>query len=118
MDDENVTIEAHITKITKKVFERKYHYFYPPRIGLDFYEEYPDGPHDFIANLELGDIIRLIKILELIEKDSIFKDLNSGDIKPFTIGLSFESDLKRKIRIDADEGDVLTYINSNSIRLG
>ena len=81
-----------------------YRYFYPPRIGIDFYlpENYPKGPKDFIPNLELGDIARLIKILDLVKQDEVFASLNSERINPFKIGLAFEKDLQRRIILRAE----------------
>lgn len=103
VEDKHVTAIVHITKIDRKAFRGMYRYFYPPRIGIDFYspEDYPDGSHDFIPNLELGDVARLIRILELARQDETFKKLNSGKIKPFKIGLAFEIDLQRRIIVGA-----------------
>lgn len=86
-----------------------YRYFYPPRIGLDFYlpENYPKGYHDFIPNLELGDVARLVRVLDLVKQDKTFSFLKAGHIKPFRIGLAFENDLQRRILLSA-ENDLLT----------
>jgi hypothetical protein len=94
---------VHITKVEKILIGGVYRYFFSPRIGIDFYlpENYPDGEHDFIPNLELGDIARLIRILELVETDQTFESLASGNIKPFRIGLAFETELKRRIIVGA-----------------
>jgi len=80
-----------------------YRYFYPPRIGIDFYlpENYPDGPHDFIPNLELGDVARLIRVFDIVKQDETFNSLKSGQIKPFKIGLAFDA-LQRRIFLRAD----------------
>ena len=104
VSDKYATVLVHITKIDRTLFRGMNRYFYPPRIGIDFYspEDYPNGPHDFIPNLELGDVARLIKILELARRDRTFKSLNSGRIKPFKIGLAFESDLQRRIIVGAE----------------
>ena len=101
--DKYVIVIAHITKIDRTFSKGMSSYFYPPRIGIDFYlpEDYPNGPHDFIPNLELGDIARLMKILELAGEYKIFTSLNWGRIKPFKIGLAFESDLQRRIIVSA-----------------
>jgi len=107
--DKYVTAVVHITKIDKALFRGKYRYFYPPRIGIDFYlpEDYPHGPHDFVPNLELGDVARLIKILELVGQEQTFTLLRSGKIKPFKIGLAFEKELQRRIIVGADDNDLV-----------
>jgi len=107
--DRYVTAIIHITKIERALFGGVYRYFYPPRIGIDFYspEEYPNGLHDFIPNLELGDVARLIKILELVGQDQTFTSLNSGKIKPFKIGLAFETDLQRRIIVRAESNHLV-----------
>ena len=107
-DKYTVTI-VHITKVERIKIGGVYRYFFSPRIGIDFYlpENYPDGEHDFIPNLELGDIARLIRILELVEVDQTFESLASGTIKPFRIGLAFETELKRRIIVGA-EPDYIT----------
>lgn len=108
VSDEYTMVLVHITKIDRTLSRGMYRYFYPPRIGIDFYssEDYPDGPHDFIPNLELGDVARLIKILELAGRDRTFKSLNSGRIKPFKIGLAFEKDLHRRIILGAESNNL------------
>ena len=109
VSDKYVTAIAHITKIDRAPFRGMYRYFYPPRIGIDFYfpEDYPNGPHDFIPNLELGDVARLIKILELVGQDQTFTSLSSGKIKPFKIGLAFEKDLQRRIIVGAEDNNLV-----------
>jgi hypothetical protein len=104
VEDKYTNAVVHITKVERVQFKGMYRYFFPPRIGIDFYspENYPNGSHDFIPNLELGDIARLIKILELVERDQTFNSLASGNIKPFKIGLAFETDLKRRIIVGAE----------------
>jgi len=99
--DKCTVANVHITKIEKRKSRGMYSYFFPPRIGIDFYEpeNYPKGYHDFIPNLELGDIARMIKILELVENDRTFYHLVAGEIKPFEIGLAFERELKRRISV-------------------
>jgi len=98
----------HITKVDRASFRGLYRYFYPPRIGLDFYlpENYPQGTHDYIPNLELGDVARLVRILDLVKQDKTFDSLESGRISPFKIGLAFENDLQRRIFLRA-ESDLL-----------
>lgn len=108
ISDKHVVIVPHITKVDEIRFKGMYRYFYPPRIGLDFYfpENYPDGNHDFIPNLELGDVARLVRILDLVKQDETFDSLKSGRISPFKIGLAFENDLQRKILLRA-KGNLL-----------
>jgi hypothetical protein len=102
--DKYVVMIPHITKVDKAPFRGMYRYFYPPRIGIDFYspEDYPNGVHDFVPNLELGDVARLVRILELVSEDDTFASLKSGKIKPFRIGLAFENDLQRRIILGAE----------------
>jgi len=109
VEDKYTTAIVHITKVERFQFRGMYRYFFPPRIGIDFYlpENFPEGNHDFIPNLELGDVARLIKILGLVERNQTFDSLASGKIKPFRIGLAFETDLKRRIIVGA-ESDHLT----------
>lgn len=99
--DKHTIAVVHITKVEKRKNRGLYSYFFPPRIGIDFYK--PEDPtnryHDFIPNLELGDIARMIKILELTMDDDTFDSLVSGRIKPFKIGLAFEKELERRISV-------------------
>jgi hypothetical protein len=109
VEDKYTTAIVHITKVETFKSKGMYSYFFPPRIGIDFYlsSDYPEGNHDFIPNLELGDVARLINILGFVERDQTFDSLSSGTIKPFEIGLAFETDLRRKVTIGA-EYDYLT----------
>jgi hypothetical protein len=108
IEDEQTIAVVHITKVDKKRSKGLYRYFFPPRIGIDFYtpDNYPEGQHDFIPNLELGDVARLIKILELVDQDKTFNSLREGEIQPFEIGLAFENELKRKITVSVAENSL------------
>jgi len=107
--DKYVTMIPHITKVDKAPFRGMYRYFYPPRIGIDFYfpQDYPNGAHDFVPNLELGDVARLVRILELVSEDETFASLESDEIKPFRIGLAFENDLQRRIILGAESNHLI-----------
>lgn len=109
LKDEYTIAIVHITKIERFKLGGVYRYFFPPRIGIDFYlpENYPDGQYDFIPNLELGDVARLIHILELVKRDQTFESLASGGIKPFRIGLAFETELKRRITVGVESDYVV-----------
>jgi len=106
--DKHTIALVHITKVEKRKNKGLYSYFFPPRIGIDFYkpEDYTKGYHDFIPNLELGDIARMIKVLELVKNDDTFDNLVSGEIKPFKIGLAFERDLERRISVGGKSGRI------------
>jgi hypothetical protein len=112
LQDKYTVMLVHITKAERIRIGGVYRYFFSPRIGIDFYlpENYPDGEYEFIPNLELGDIARLIRILELVEEDHTFESLVSGNIKPFRIGLAFETDLKRRIIVGAGSDEESDYI--------
>lgn len=102
--DTFTVVVPHITKVDKVSFEGMHQYFYPPRIGIDFYEpeDYPKSKHDFIPNLELGDIARLVRVLELANRTPTFRSLRSGQREAFEIGLAFEKELGRRITLDAE----------------
>jgi hypothetical protein len=103
-------IIPHITKIGRTMFQGIDSYFYQPRIGIDFFDE-NENRRGFIPNLDLGDVARLARILELAQQDHIFNGLKSRAIKAFEIGLSFEKDLERKITLDVDADRlVLSYV--------
>ena len=104
VEDKYTTAVAHITKVETSKSKGLYSYFLPPRIGIDFYmpDDYPEGQHEFIPNLDLGDVARLINVLGLVERDQTFDSLSSGKIKPFEIGLAFETELRRKVTIGAE----------------
>jgi hypothetical protein len=108
IEDKYTIALVHITKVEKRKNKGLYEYFFPPRIGIDFYhpEDYANGYHDFIPNLELGDIARLIQVLELVKRNETFDHLVSGKIKPFRIGLAFERELKRRISVRAKSDHV------------
>jgi hypothetical protein len=102
--DTFAVIVPHITKVEKLSFEGMHQYFYPPRIGIDFYEpeRYPEDRPDFIPNLELGDIARLVRVLELANRNPTFRSLRSGQREAFEIGLAFEKALRRRMTVDAE----------------
>jgi hypothetical protein len=109
IEDDFTVIVPHITKVDKLSFKGLHQYFYPPRIGLDFYEldGYPKDRPDFIPNLELGDIARLVRVLELANRDTTFRSIKSGRREPFEIGLAFEKELGRRITLDAESNCLL-----------
>jgi hypothetical protein len=98
--DLNGIVVPHITKFGITKYRDMYSQFYPPRIGIDFYPR-DKRDRNFIPNLDIGDIARLVRVLELAQEYTIFERLRSGKIRPFEIGLSFQGDLNRKIEIDA-----------------
>jgi hypothetical protein len=101
--DKRSVAVVHITKVERIKKKGLYSYFLPSRIGIDFYHraDYPHGSPYYTPNLELGDVARLIRILELLKSDKTLNDLASGKIEPFTIGLAFEKSLERRITIGA-----------------
>jgi len=109
VEDTFTVVVPHITKVDKVSFKGLHQYFYPPRIGIDFYEPegYPKDRPAFIPNLELGDIARLVRVLELANRDPTFRSIKSGKREPFEIGLAFEKELGRRITLDVESNCLL-----------
>lgn len=101
VSDRHGTVVPHITKFGITKYRGMYSQFYPPRIGIDFYPYDREG-HNYVPNLDIGDVARLVRVLELAQKYAVFDKLRSGKISPFEIGLSFQGDLNRKIELDAE----------------
>lgn len=100
IEDNGLHIVPHVTKINAEKQGRLFTYFYPPRIGIDFYSDDQDPadekPRNFIPNLELGDLARLVRILEILPKKAKFE-----------VGLAFEKELGRRITIQSNASGVL-----------
>lgn len=104
IEDDGNHIVPHVTKIDTKKNRGLYTYFYPPRIGIDFYDEGQDPSseraHGYIPNLELGDVARIVRVLEIIPKKRI----------KLEIGLAFEKELERRVVLRFGRSEVsLSY---------
>jgi hypothetical protein len=106
VSDGHGCVVPHITKFGISKYHGMYNQFYPPRIGIDFYG-HNQGDHKFISNLDIGDVARLVRVLELAQKYTVFDKLRSGKIRPFEIGLSFQGDLNRKVELDAESSHLI-----------
>jgi len=93
IEDDGNHIVPHVTKIDTKKTRGLYTYFYPPRIGIDFYDVEQDIGSEkalgYIPNLELGDVARIIRVLEIIPRKRI----------KLEIGLAFENELERRVAL-------------------
>jgi hypothetical protein len=66
-------------------------------MGIDFLKPRLNGTLGYLPNLEPGDIVRLVEVLELVRGSSTVRKLRTGEIRPFEIRLTF----KRRIVIGA-----------------
>ena len=118
-----LTVEPHITKVDwefeKGAKNRYYTYFLASRMGIEFqYEELEDESPTFVANLELGDIARLIKVLTMMEGDSAFRSVASGTVRSFQIPLTFSSEMERGLEIGADSGNDCVLLSYFGVHQG
>jgi hypothetical protein len=107
-----LTIRPHFTKIERKEESGFYFYYLAPRIGIDFIEKRKWKPMKYSPNLDVGDVIRIVKVLELLERNPVYQKLRDGSINPFEIALTF----RRKIVIDSGRAPNslrLEYYNRN-----
>lgn len=100
-DWSDATINLHITKSERRKIRGlagKVSYINPNRIGMDF-DNFDNGSHDFIPNLNLADVISLTNRLGLLSKDPVRKALKSKKL-PYKFGVELDS----RRRIDFDIG--------------
>ena len=104
IEDDGNHIVPHVRKIDTKKRRGLYTYFYPPRIGIDFYDAEQDlsleRARGYIPNLELGDVARIVRVLELIPRKRT----------KLEIGLAFEKELERRVILRFGSSEVsLSY---------
>ena len=97
-------VVPHVTKIDIERKHGLYSYFYPPRIGIDFFDADQDPtsekPQGYIPNLELGDVARIVRMLEIMPTKRT----------KLEIGLAFEKELERRVTVRVRASEVsLSY---------
>jgi hypothetical protein len=80
----------------------EYYYWWitPPRIGIDFRTTKEKRGREWIPNIEVADLVRLIRIFRHLKHERILRAVASK--KGFCIAPSFD----RRIRIRASEGRI------------
>ncbi len=91
---------VHITKAAYRVFQNYHWWITPPRIGIDFRKNRKKRGHEWIPNIEVADLVRLIRILRQLDRKRISKSVATK--KGFYIAPTFD----RRIRIGVSEGRI------------
>src|SRR5437667_5477159 len=86
----------HITKAAYRVFKNYHWWITPPRIGIDFRVTKTKRGKAWIPNIEITDLIRLIRIFQYLKRPRVRKSVAAK--KGFYIAPSFD----RRIRIRAN----------------
>ena len=97
-DWSDATINLHITEHERRRITGlagNVSYINPNRIGMDF-DNFSNGSHDFIPNLDLADVIQLINRLDLLNHDSVRKASRSKKLR-FKLGVELDS--RRKVDV-------------------
>src|SRR6266567_3135555 len=96
---------VHITKASFRDFKGYYWWLTPPRIGIDFRVRKGERGREWIPNIDIADLVRLIRILQFLKRDGDAKLVASK--KRFYLAPSFD----RRIRIkpNSTKGIVMDY---------
>jgi len=90
----------HITKADYSIERGYITWIFPPRIGIDFRKKKKFRGKHYIPNIDIGELVRFIKILRLLHSKKFFK---SGKVQKFIV----EQTPDRRIRFWIEEGTVV-----------
>lgn len=75
----------HITKADYRMESGYMQWVFSPRIGLDFRHKPNKRGQQYIPNIDVGELIRMIKVLKILQSRKVFKSIAEGRRNNFVI---------------------------------
>ncbi len=97
VDCGELVVRPHFTTIERRKKSGYFFSYFAPRMDIDILKPPLKEPVGYVPNLDPGDLVRIVEVLEHVTQGSVVRKFREGDIEPFEVSLTF----KRRLVVKA-----------------